>query len=430
MPHSWSRCWRPAAAGCPERRWDLAEFALLAIVAMRLYAGKGGASSSQGLRTASNRLQVTMFRHPPLVVRADRAGASAEGISLRGRSRGERREEHGGDDPYRTAGPRPGSRGGRPSLLDLAGRRDHRFRVAQGGDWQVYTVDSRGSEGRRAGSSRSTTPAAPRSTRADGRYLYFSRDDRGSECFDIYRYDLRDGSLVNLLPDTPKLSISLDFDLSPDGTRLAFAMDYKRAYAAAVMPAEVSPGGADIRVLTDHGDNDWAPDWAPDGASIAFHSDTEGQDGVVAHHGRGQRRGARDRRRPPGPGLGAALVAGRRASSPSAACAATTTPSACYDVRRDIVEWVHDGDSRLPSPGVGAGRARPGLHRRARAARTSLQLLDLATSETRQLTIGRGNHYHPRFTPDGTALVARVQRAGRAHRPLPHRPGGRRASPA
>ena len=51
----------------------------------------------------------------------------------------------------------------------------------------------------------------------DGAYLYFARDDRGSECFDVYRCELAGGTLVNLLPDTPTLAPAPDFALSPDG---------------------------------------------------------------------------------------------------------------------------------------------------------------------------------------------------------------------
>ena len=290
---------------------------------------------------------------------------------------------------------------GRPFSLSPDGE-TVAFEWRQGGDWQVFTVDSRARTAPQRLVEIDDPCGAPKYSR-DGRYLYFSRDDRGSECFDIYRYDLASGACENLLPDTPDLSVSLDFDLSPDGTRLAFAMDHDGAYAAAVMPARVSPGGEDIRVLTAHDDNDWAPDWSPDGTRIAFHSDTEGQDGVVtimdvdtgAAHVIG---GAHPvfawepRWSPDGTFVAFGGVAGDHYAI------------GLYDVQRDLVEWVHDGEADCHHP-VWSPDGRRLVFISEAGGENVLRLQDLATSETKQLKIGRGNHYHPRFTPDGGALV-------------------------
>ena len=120
------------------------------------------------------------------------------------------------------------------------------FEWYEGGDWQIYLKDLPDGEPRRVGrlDDRCGCPQFS----PDGRYLYFTCDDRGSECYDVYRYDLSAGELVNLLPDTPDLAPLPDPDLSPDGTQLALTVAHGAGYAVAVMPAEPDPGGRSLRL--------------------------------------------------------------------------------------------------------------------------------------------------------------------------------------
>ena len=276
------------------------------------------------------------------------------------------------------------------------------FEWRQGGDWQVFLVDTQGRETPRRLVEIDDPCGAPKYSH-DGRYLYFSRDDRGSECFDIYRYDLANGACENLLPDTPALSVSLDFDLSPDGTRLAFAMDHGGSYAAAVMPAAVSPRGEAIRLLAEHYYNDWAPDWSADGRHVAFQSDTQGQDGAVFiadTDGGGLRAIGGDE---------PVLAWNPRWSPDGTQIAFTGVPHeryaiGLYDIARDEVDWVWDGDRDAHHP-VWSPDGRSLVFLTDHEAETALRHLDLASGEVRDLNAGRGNHYHPRFTPDGTAVI-------------------------
>jgi len=277
------------------------------------------------------------------------------------------------------------------------------FEWRQGGDWQIYLVDGHGGGEPRRLVEIDDPCGGPKYSR-DGRYLYFARDDRGSECYDIYRYDLRAGTFENLLPNTPTLSVSPDFDLSPDGTRLTFAMDHGQSYAAAVMPAAVSPGGTAIRRIAEHYYNDWAPDWSPDGRHVVFHSDTEAQDAVVfvADVDGGSLRAI---------GGDEPVLAWSPRWSPDGTRIAFTGvlhdryAIGLYDLARDEVEWAWHGDRDGHQPDW-APDGRSLVFLTDHEAETALSHLDLASGKVTDLSAGRGNHYHPRFTPDGSAVVA------------------------
>jgi dipeptidyl aminopeptidase/acylaminoacyl peptidase len=276
------------------------------------------------------------------------------------------------------------------------------FEWRRGGDWQIWTLDAHGGGEPRRLLEIDDPCGAPKFS-SDGRFLYFSRDDRGSECFDFYRYDLASGELVNLLPDTPTLAPTLDFDLSPDGTRLTFAIDEEGSYTAAVMAAEASSGGEAIRRLTDHYFNDWAPDWSPDGTRVAFQSDTHGQDAAVflAAADGGDLRAI---------GGEHPLLALHPRWSPDGGLIAFTGvfderyAIGVYDIAHDAAEWAWDGDRDAHHP-----EWSPDGHSLVfltdHDAETALWHLDLKTQEVRDLSVGRGNHYHPRFTPDGAAVI-------------------------
>ena len=136
------------------------------------------------------------------------------------------------------------------------------FTWRQEGNWHVFVKDLRGgAQPRRI--EQFADPCVCPAFSPDGAYLYFARDDRGSECFDVYRCELAGGALVNLLPDTPTLAPAPDFALSPDGRSLALAVDHGPSYTAAVMPAEPGAGEQAMTFLTDHWYNDWSPRGRP-----------------------------------------------------------------------------------------------------------------------------------------------------------------------
>ena len=273
------------------------------------------------------------------------------------------------------------------------------FTWRRDGDWHVYLKDLRDAAAPRRVEAFDDPCVCPVFS-SDGAYLYFARDDHGSECFDIYRCDLADGTLVNLLPDTPTLSPAPDFALSPDGRSLAFAVNHGASCSTAVMAAE--PGAA-MAFLTDHWFNDWSPRYSPDGSLLAFPSETHGQDTAVfiVPAGGGELRaiGGEDM-----------MIAHDPAWSPDGRSLAFAGGGGdyeaigLYDLERELVSWVWEGVGNAHTPAWSPdGRALVFVV--DDGPESALWHLDLTTGYAGCLDVGAGNHYRPGFSPDGAAVV-------------------------
>ena len=269
------------------------------------------------------------------------------------------------------------------------------------GDWQVYLMGADGSEPRRV--AEIDDPCWCPQFSPDGRHLYFARDDRGSECFDFYRYDLDSGALENLLPDTPEFAPGPDVDLSPDGTRLALSANHGNSYKAAVMPARAEPGAQHVTYISEHYYNDRSPVWSPDSRRLAFTADTHGQDYatfVIEVESGAQTIVGGDE----------TFLAGNPAWSPDGRTLAFAggpfdNPAiGLYDVAGGAISWVWQCEFDCHHP-VWSPDGRALAFLSDEDAETSLWWLDLASHDLRCLDVGRGNHYAPGFTPDGAAVM-------------------------
>jgi dipeptidyl aminopeptidase/acylaminoacyl peptidase len=281
------------------------------------------------------------------------------------------------------------------------------FEWYQGGDWQIYVKDLPDGEPRRVGDLQDRCGCPQYSP--DGRYLYFTCDDRGSECYDVYRYEPATGELVNLLPDTPDLAPLPDPDISPDGTHLAMTVAHGGGYAIAVMPAEPSPGGAALRNYSEHPYTESSPRWSPDGRRLAVTVGTRGQDTAIqvidTDSGDTAFVGGSDE-----------FFAGQLAWSPDGRRIAFAggpgdhPAIGVYEIATGSITWAwedHHADAHHPTwaPGGSALAFLIDVE-----GETGLCHIDLQDGSVTEYGIGPGNHYAPSFTPDGAALLCVLSR--------------------
>ncbi len=274
------------------------------------------------------------------------------------------------------------------------------FQWYRDGDWQIFMIAADEGEPRRVGEL--DDPCASPQFSADGRYLYFARDDRGSECFDFYRYELATGTLENLLPDTPEFSPLPDFDLSPDGSRIAMTASRDAGYSVAVMPAAVTPRGRGMRHLSEHPYTESSPRWSPDGRMLAVTSGVRGQDTAIL---------LIDLESGPCGVVGGSdtFHAGQLAWSPDGRRIAFAggpgdhPAIGVYELATEAITWAWEGglDAHHPvwAPDGGALAFLVDCE-----AETGLCHLDLRSGEFTEHSVGPGNHYAPCFSPDGTGL--------------------------
>ncbi len=281
------------------------------------------------------------------------------------------------------------------------------FEWYEGGDWQIFVRDLPDGAPRRVGDLHDRCGCPQFSP--DGGSIYFTCDDRGSECYDVYRWDRSSGALVNLLPDTPDLAPLPDPDLSPDGTRLALTVAHGAGYAVAVMPAEPLASGEGLRLLTEHPYTESSPRWSPDGVHLAVTTGTRGQDTAVvvidAESGSARFVGGSDR-----------FFAGQASWAPEGRRLAFSGGPGdrhaigVFELETGSISWAwedHDADAHHPvwAPDGAALAFLVDVE-----GETGLCHLDLRDGHLTEYSIAPGNHYAPCFTPDGAALVCVLSR--------------------
>ena len=149
---------------------------------------------------------------------------------------------------------------------------------------------------------------------------------------------------------------------SPDGTRLAFMSPRDGNPEIYVLNRD----GSGLRRLTNHPGIDVSPTWSPNGAQIAFVSDRSGTPQIYV--------------------VGTDGLNLRRLTSDSYADRPTWSPAPFNEIAY-------------------AARTGPGY---------DIKILDLATSQIRQITFSEGSNESPTFAPNGRHLAFTTTRWGKA----------------
>jgi TolB protein len=219
---------------------------------------------------------------------------------------------------------------------------------------EIYVSDYDGESQRRVTTDRqlNITPAwSP-----DARAVAYTSFRRGYP--DIFIALLYQG-----LQETPTKGVGQNFlpVWSPDGTRLAFTTNRDGNNEIYVMNRD----GSGLRRITNHPAIDVTPTWSPTGTQIAFTSDRSGTPQIYV--------------------VGADGLNLRRLTSESYADRPTWSPAPFNEI-------------------AFAARTGPGF---------DIKVLDLATSQTRQITFGEGSNESPAYAPNGRHLAFTSTRTGR-----------------
>jgi len=107
----------------------------------------------------------------------------------------------------------------------------------------------------------------------DGTKLAYALDIDGSESYHLVIYDISTKSLTDLTPNIP-YSLQPNFSWSPNGNQLAFLSDENGHFSTYI----ISSKGGESQLVLDTGHPAWQVEWSPKGKHLAVSCEMHGQD--------------------------------------------------------------------------------------------------------------------------------------------------------
>ena len=150
------------------------------------------------------------------------------------------------------------------------------------GDWQIYELEldspspfGRGVRGEGKITQLTSTPGGKLNPRysPDGTRLAYALDFDGSESYHLFVHNRDTGEHTDLTP-TISHALQPNFCWSPDGSQLAFLSDQHGHFSAYTLPAT----GGEPQLVLDVGHPAWQVEWSPNGSHLAICCEMHGQD--------------------------------------------------------------------------------------------------------------------------------------------------------
>jgi len=140
------------------------------------------------------------------------------------------------------------------------------------GEWHIYEGELNGSFDPKPVTIMQGGKLNPRYS-PDGNRLAYALDFDGGESYHLFVYNRVTGENTDL---TPYISYALqpNFCWSPDGSQLAFLSDQHGHFSTYIIPAT----GGDAQLVLDTGHPAWQVEWSPDGKHLAVCCEMHGQD--------------------------------------------------------------------------------------------------------------------------------------------------------
>ena len=238
----------------------------------------------------------------------------------------------------------------------------------------------------------------------DGTRLAYALDPDGSESYHIFIHNFQTNTAFDLTPDIA-YAHQPNFAWSPDGERLAVLCDRQGQFALYLLPTDGTLG----RLLKNVFRPCWDVTWSPDGQWLALEAESTASNHSIYVIPINRPRKATKIHTMQLKIKGEVLNAQNPAWSPDSKFLAFSGENGewhdigLFNVDTREITWVNRsvGDDTQPAWSR-SGEAIGWVH--AEGARTSFQLKE-GSADIKQIQIGAGVHYFPQFTSDSVVIL-------------------------